>query len=61
MLYCGIVDAVEDIDYQVFTRRATVSMSRRLRVAVPAWRAARKARRTYGEGHRHGLHSPATQ
>ena len=61
VLYCGIVDAVEDIDYQVFTRRATVSMSRRLRVAVPAWRAARKARRTYGEGHRHGLHSPATQ
>ena len=37
ILYCGIVDAVEDIDYEVFTKRATVSMARRLRVAVPAW------------------------
>ena len=42
ILYCGIVDAVEDIDYEVFTKRATVSLARRLRVAVPAWWKARK-------------------
>ena len=59
VLYCGIVDAVEDIDYQVFTERATVSRRRRLEVALPAWRQARKARRTYGEGHPRGLHTPA--
>jgi phytoene synthase len=60
VLYCGIVDAVEDIDYQVFDRRATVSTSRRLAVALPAWRQARKARRRFGEGHPHGLHVPAS-
>ena len=59
VLYCGIVDAVEDIDYQVFTERATVSRRRRLEVAFPAWREARKARKTYGEGHPRGLHAPA--
>lgn len=59
VLYCGIVDAVEDIDYQVFDRRATVSTARRLAVAVPAWRQARKARRQHGVGHPHGLHAPA--
>lgn len=42
ILYCGIVDAVEAIDYEVFTRRASVSLSRRLRVAIPAWYRARK-------------------
>jgi phytoene synthase len=59
VLYCGIVDAVEDIDYQVFTERATVSRRRRLQVALPAWRAARKARTLHGEGHPRGLHTPA--
>jgi phytoene synthase len=59
VLYCGIVDAVEDIDYQVFTERATVSQRRRLAVALPAWREARKARKKYGEGHERGLHQPA--
>jgi phytoene synthase len=59
VLYCGIVDAVEDIDYQVFDRRATVSTSRRLAVALPAWREARRARRVHGDGHPRGLHSPA--
>jgi len=59
VLYCGIVDAVEDIDYQVFTERATVSRRRRLEVALPAWREARKARKHYGEGHARGLHTPA--
>ena len=60
VLYCGIVDAVEEIDYQVFDTRATVSTSRRLAVALPAWRQARRARRRYGEGHPHGLHAPAS-
>ena len=60
ILYCGIVDAVEEIDYEVFTRRATVSQRRRLAVALPAWNQARRARKKYGEGHPHGLHSPAS-
>ena len=59
VLYCGIVDAVEAIDYQVFDRRATVPTSRRLAVALPAWRRARRARKEFGEGHPRGLHSPA--
>ncbi|MDQ1246553.1 MAG: 15-cis-phytoene synthase [Actinomycetota bacterium] len=50
VLYCGIVDAVEDIDYEVFDRRATVSMRRRLAVALPAWRQARVNRRRFGPG-----------
>lgn len=42
ILYCGIVDAVEAIDYEVFKKRASVSLPRRLRVAIPAWWQARK-------------------
>ena len=42
ILYCGIVEAVEDINYDVFNKRATVSLYRRLSVAIPAWRRARK-------------------
>lgn len=42
ILYCGIVDAVEDIDYQVFTRRAKVGILKRLKVAGSAWLKARK-------------------
>ena len=45
VLYCGIVDEVERNDYDVFDRRATVPLTRRLAVAVPAWRRARRARR----------------
>ena len=41
ILYCGIVDAVEDINYDVFNKRASVSLLRRLRVALPAWWRAR--------------------
>ncbi len=44
VLYCGIVDAVERQDYEVFSRRATVPMRRRLAVAGPAWVRARRAR-----------------
>ena len=36
-LYCGIVDEVEKINYQIFTQRATTSTWRRLRVALPAY------------------------
>lgn len=44
ILYYGIVDEVEKIDYQVFDKRAKVPLGRRLRVALPAWRQARRAR-----------------
>lgn len=43
-LYCGIVDEVEKIDYQIFNRRAKTSTLRRLRVAIPAYRRALAAR-----------------
>jgi len=36
-LYCGIVDEVEKIDYEVFTKRAKTSSWRRLKVAGPAY------------------------
>ncbi|MDP2014639.1 MAG: phytoene/squalene synthase family protein [Actinomycetota bacterium] len=49
-LYCGIVDEIERIDYEVFETRARVSMARRLKVAAPAWMAARRARRKFGSG-----------
>lgn len=55
VLYCGIVDEVERIDYEVFSARATVPMRRRLQVAIPTWAKARSARRRYGVGHPHGL------
>jgi phytoene synthase len=55
ILYCGIVDAVEDIDYDVFTKRATVSQRRRLAVALPALGKAIIARQRYGAGHAQGL------
>lgn len=42
ILYCGIVEAVVDINYEVFDRRASVSLGRRLRVAIPAYLKARK-------------------
>lgn len=41
-LYCGIVDEVERNDYDVFSRRATVPLSRRLLVAAQAWRKTRR-------------------
>lgn len=43
-LYCGIVDEVEKIDFQIFTKRAKTSTSRRLKVALPALARAIKAR-----------------
>ncbi len=36
-LYCGIVDEVENIDYQIFTKRAKTSNWRRTKVALPAY------------------------
>ena len=43
-LYCGIVDEVEKIEYQIFTKRAKTSSWRRLKVALPAYARALKAR-----------------
>jgi 15-cis-phytoene synthase len=43
-LYCGIVDEVEKINYEVFTKRAKTSNWRRVKVALPAFIRARKAR-----------------
>lgn len=39
-LYCGIVDEVEKIGYDVFTKRAKTSTWRRVRVALPAFISA---------------------
>ena len=44
-LYCGIVDEVEKIDYQIFDKRAKTSTTRRLAVAIPAYLRALAARR----------------
>lgn len=55
ILYCGIVDAVESIDYEVFNKRAKVSTSKRLKVAIPAWRSGIKARKKFGQGHIQGI------
>ena len=44
-LYCGIVDEVEKVDYQIFTKRAKTSTARRLSVALPAFTRALAARR----------------
>jgi phytoene synthase len=43
-LYCGIVDEVEAIDYQIFKERAKTSTWRRIKVAFPAWLRAIRAR-----------------
>lgn len=44
-LYCGIVDEVEKINYEIFEKRAKTSTWRRVKVALPAFIRARKARR----------------
>lgn len=44
-LYCGIVDEVEKIDFEVFTKRAKTSTYRRLKVALPAWWHMRRAQK----------------
>ena len=43
-LYCGIVDEVEKIGYDVFNKRAKTSTARRLKVAFPAFIRAIAAR-----------------
>ncbi|MBU3692763.1 MAG: phytoene/squalene synthase family protein [Candidatus Nanopelagicaceae bacterium] len=43
-LYCGIVDEVENIDYDIFNHRAKTSTLRRAKVALPAWFKAIQAR-----------------
>lgn len=44
-LYCGIVDEVEAIGYDIFNRRAKTSTARRIRVAGKAYLQALSARR----------------
>jgi len=44
-LYCGIVDEVEAIGYDIFNNRAKTSTARRLRVAGKAYMQALSARR----------------
>lgn len=44
-LYCGIADEVAAIDYEVFSRRATVPLATRLQVARRAWARRRAAER----------------
>ena len=43
-LYCGIVDEVEKIGYDVFNKRAKTSTARRIKVALPAFIRAISAR-----------------
>lgn len=43
-LYCGIVDEVEKIGYEIFAKRAKTSTWRRIKVALPAFLKARAAR-----------------
>ena len=43
-LYCGIVDEVEKIDYQIFNKRAKTSNWRRMKVAAPAYLRAVSSR-----------------
>ena len=43
-LYCGIVDEVEKINYEIFKYRAKTSTWRRLKVALPAYISAIRAR-----------------
>jgi phytoene synthase len=50
VLYCGIVNEVEKIDYEVFSKRAKVPTSKRLSIAIPAWFQARRARKEFGAG-----------
>jgi 15-cis-phytoene synthase len=47
-LYSGILDEIEDSDFAVFARRATVGRLRRVRVAGPALAQALWARRRRG-------------
>jgi phytoene synthase len=43
-LYCGIVDEVESIGYDIFNFRAKTSTWRRIKVALPAYSRALQAR-----------------
>lgn len=43
-LYCGIVDEVEKINFDIFNKRAKTSTFRRLKVALPAYLKAVQAR-----------------
>ncbi|GAA2975079.1 phytoene/squalene synthase family protein [Streptomyces enissocaesilis] len=45
-LYSGILEAVEDADYEILDRRVHVGLSTRLKVALPAYARARRLRRS---------------
>jgi phytoene synthase len=53
-LYGGILDAVEAADYQVLTRRVSVSGTRRAAVAAPGLLRAHRARQETRAGRRRG-------
>jgi phytoene synthase len=55
ILYCGIANKVEEIDFEVFKKRARVSPRTKFWVVFPAWRRARKARKQFGPGNVHGI------
>lgn len=55
ILYCGIANRVEEIDFNVFNKRAQVSPRTKFWVAFPAWLRARKARRQFGPGNVKGI------
>jgi 15-cis-phytoene synthase len=44
VLYCGIADEVERAGFDVFSRRVSVPLRRRLAVAGPAWARATRSR-----------------
>ncbi|GGU82985.1 phytoene/squalene synthase family protein [Lentzea flava] len=44
-LYGGILDEIERADYRILDRRVAVSVAGRLKVAIPAYRSARRFRR----------------
>jgi phytoene synthase len=43
-LYCGIVDEVEKIQFEVFAKRAKTSALRRAKVALPAYLKSKLAK-----------------
>ena len=49
-LYAGILDEIEEADYDVFSGRVSVGIGRRARVALPALRHALHARRGVASG-----------
>ncbi|MET0134554.1 MAG: phytoene/squalene synthase family protein [Kibdelosporangium sp.] len=49
-LYAEILDRIQEMDYNVFAARPVVGNARRVRVAIPAFLAAMRHRRSLGRG-----------